>query len=299
MVLWLAAAVVSDDDLRAALAQRWRLPEAAVEVHDGGMNSSTWFVTLGDRRWVAKAVEPSAVRRFRGGLTVAARLDEAGIAAGGPVPTVDDRFVVFVADRPLALLSWVPGAPLTGADEPEQRVIGATLAAVHAALAGATVDDTDGFHWVDPEADHLSVRPWVRGAVAAAVVGLHRLGPLTEGLLHTDPAPDAFRLDPVEGACGVIDWSVALRGPLLYDVASAVMYVGGVDRAGPLLDAYLERGLLKPAEVRRGLGAMVRFRWAVQADYFARRIVSGDLTGIGSAAENEKGLEDARRWLVG
>jgi hypothetical protein len=29
----------------------------------------------------------------------------------------------------------------------------------------------------------------------------------------------------------VIDWSYALYGPLLYDLASAVMYVGGPDHA--------------------------------------------------------------------
>jgi hypothetical protein len=33
---------------------------------------------------------------------------------------------------------------------------------------------------------------------------------------------------------------------------------------------------------------MPRFRWAVQADYFARRLTAGDLTGIASRADNEK-----------
>jgi hypothetical protein len=50
-------------------------------------------------------------------------------------------------------------------------------------------------------------------------------------------------------------------------------------------------------EVERGLAVMVRFRWAVQADYFARRIATGDLTGIDSAAENENGLADAQAGL--
>ena len=40
---------------------------------------------------------------------------------------------------------------------------------------------------------------------------------------------------------------------------------------------------------------MLRLRWAVQADYFARRVATDDLTGIDGPAENEKGLEDARR----
>lgn len=47
-----------------------------------------------------------------------------------------------------------------------------------------------------------------------------------------------------------------------------------------------------------GLLVMLRFRHAVQADYFAHRLLTGDLTGIDSAAENELGLADARRWLA-
>jgi homoserine kinase type II len=54
---------------------------------------------------------------------------------------------------------------------------------------------------------------------------------------------------------------------------------------------------LPRAEADRGLAPMLRFRWAVQADYFARRIAVGDLTGIADAAGNEKGLADARRAL--
>jgi homoserine kinase type II len=153
------------------------------------------------------------------------------------------------------------------------------------------------FHWVDPEAGHLDVRPWIRPAVAEAVAGLDQVGP--RGLLHTDPAPEAFRFDATRGQCGMIDWSVAMHGPLLYDVASAAMYLGGPSRAAAMLDAYLGAStLLSADEVERGLPSMVRFRWAVQADYFARRMATGDLTGISGDADNEKGLEDARQHLV-
>jgi homoserine kinase type II len=141
----------------------------------------------------------------------------------------------------------------------------------------------------------------VRPRVAEAVRALDELGheSLTQGLLHTDPAPEAFRLDRATGACGLIDWSTAMTGPLLYDLASAVMYVGGPDRAEPLVQAYLEQAALPRAEVERGLLVMLRFRWAVQADYFAHRIATADLTGIAGAEENEVGLEHARRMLTG
>jgi hypothetical protein len=84
---------------------------------------------------------------------------------------------------------------------------------------------------------------------------------------------------------------------LLYDLASAVMYVGGPARADHLVQAYLRQAVVAAAEVERLLPVLLRFRWAVQADYFARRIVEQDLTGVAGPADNEKGLEDARRWL--
>jgi homoserine kinase type II len=155
------------------------------------------------------------------------------------------------------------------------------------------------FHWVRPQADHLALRPWIRPAVTAAVAALDTLEPaaLTSGLLHADPAPEHFRLDASSGRCGLIDWSVALNGPLLYDLASAVMYVGGPDHGAHLVDGYLRSGVVTAAEVERALPVLFRFRCAVQADYFAWRITNHDLTGIAGPADNEKGLEDARRWL--
>ncbi len=44
------------------------------------------------------------------------------------------------------------------------------------------------------------------------------------------------------------DWSYYLYGPLLYDLASAVMYVGGQDHAGELIQAYLCEDVLDHAE---------------------------------------------------
>jgi homoserine kinase type II len=43
---------------------------------------------------------------------------------------------------------------------------------------------------------------------------------------------------------------------------------------------------------------MLRFRWAVQADWFARRVVVGDRTGITDPKENWVGLHDARDHLL-
>jgi Ser/Thr protein kinase RdoA (MazF antagonist) len=263
------------------------------------MNSATWLVEQDGLRWVAKAV-PEAASHFAAGLQVAARLQAAGVPAGAPTPTLDGNLVVEVDGAALALLTWVDGEPLTG-DDDGQEVLGHSLARVHRVLRTVTVDGAQTFHWIDTGAAHLAIRDWVRPAVAGAVAAFERLGPssLTPGLLHADPSPDAFRYDPRSGECGLIDWGSALAGPLMYDVASAVMYVGGPGRASVLLRAYLAHGLLPEREVDRALSVMVRLRWAVQADYFGRRIASDDLTGIAGRADNEAGLEHARRWLLG
>lgn len=50
--------------------------------------------------------------------------------------------------------------------------------------------------------------------------------------------------------------------------------------------------------MERSLPVVQRLRWAVQADYSARRIHRHDLTGIRTPADNEAGPEHARRHLV-
>jgi Ser/Thr protein kinase RdoA (MazF antagonist) len=293
--------VISGQVLLSCLSRYWGLNDVQVSVHDGGMGSRTWFVDLGDRRWVAKAVAPADGKPFAGGLAIAGRLEQGGIPAGAPVPTLDGQLAVNAGDGWLALLTFVPGQALTGEEDAEQVLIGRTLGGVHRVLKGFDVPQAQRFHWVDPNADHLALRPWLRPAIAAALDALDAARPaaMTWGLLHADPAPEAFRLDPATGRCGVIDWSHALYGPLLYDLASAVMYVGGPGNAQALLRSYQGEGILTVTEVEHSLAPMLRFRWAVQANYFAWRIARNNMTGISGPQDNEKGLEDARRSLNG
>ncbi|HET9519938.1 MAG TPA: phosphotransferase, partial [Candidatus Limnocylindrales bacterium] len=108
-----------------------------------------------------------------------------------------------------------------------------------------------------------------------------------------DPAPEAFLGTSGGGEVALIDWGAACHGPLLYDLASAVMY------AGPdVAPAYRETGPLEGEELDHVDGFRA-FRWAVQAIYFSGRIAANDLTGIDDPSENEKGLDDARIGLRG
>jgi homoserine kinase type II len=197
----------------------------------------------------------------------------------------------------LALLTWVDGTPLAGG-EADLATMGSILGAAHRTLVAANPGDAPRFHWVDVDASHLDVEAWVRPAVTAAVQHCDRIaaqGPWA--LLHGDPSPEAFLWSASTGRCGLIDWSSSFHGPLLYDLASAVMYVGGPAKASGLIASYRSHELLDD-DAAAGLPAMLTFRWAVQADYFARRIASNDLTGLADAAENHKGLDDARLRLT-
>jgi homoserine kinase type II len=287
-----------DPVVAAALESEWGLMGCEVTEIRGGMNSQTWLVERRARRWVAKAVPVASQPGFAGGLAVARLVDQAGIPAGAPESTTGGRIVVRLGEHLVALLRFVEGTPLTPLDDAERAQIGSTLGRVHTALEGKVVANAEPFHWVDVSAAHLNIEAWIRPAVALAVAAIDAmpLSSLTSGLLHTDPAPEAFRVD-AGGRCGLIDWDRALVGPFLYDVASAVMYVGGLERAGALLERYVAAGPVGRAEIDGALGPMLRFRGAVQADYFARRIATNDMTGIATPDENRTGLEHARRIL--
>jgi homoserine kinase type II len=306
----------------ATIAEHWGLAGAQVQPAVGGMTSLVWSVEHPRGHYVAKAVPVGAAGEFAAGLAIASRLERAGIAAGAPLPAVDGELTVVGDGWVLALLRRVRGTELTGETEDELRLIGRTLGAVHRALGGIDPDDGEGASerdgggegkggWPDlnVRARHLGVRPWVRPVVEAGVLGVRQLGltSLTWGFVHGDPAPEAFLLDADTGTCGLIDWGASHTAPLLYDLASAVMYAGGPGPAAPLIEAYCAAGAgagvgagpVSDDEVARGLLPLLDYRWALQAHYFAYRIAKQDMTGIDSPAENDKGLEDARVWWAG
>jgi Ser/Thr protein kinase RdoA (MazF antagonist) len=287
---------MDEHSLTRLLNLHWGLTTPTVSPLGGGMNSETWLVRVGNRSYVAKRVAPSDVGQLGAGCAVAEQLARAGLATGRPVRAARGSLVA--PGERLALLEHVPGRELDGRTSEEQRRIGHMLAGVHS--AGAPVShahDSPGFFgWLSPDAPGVSAHDWLPPAIEAARGAVDQLT-VTWSVLHTDPAPEAFRHDDATGTTGLIDWAGACRGPVLYDVASAVMYLGGPQKAVAFLDAYLAASPLDPGELRH-LDAFRRFRWAVQAAYFARRLAARDLTGVSDQSDNERGLDDARRGLA-
>lgn len=248
------------------LIREWLGDELEVSPLTGGMNAHVWAVATSDgERFALKVHDRSLIP----GLELATHLAKHGIRAGEPLQLVERNEAV------AALLRWVPGQPVSWE---RGNVIGRTLARVHGTLAGAPVPEAISrwpWAWLDLEvlADQ-SVREPAERAVAAAVELAART---PHGLLHGDPAPEAFIDD--NGEIGLIDWGSAFFGPLLYDVASAVMYADRqVARAyGDVDDGELE--------------TFLAYRAVVQLWYFADRIARGDLTGS-SVADNQQGYDN-------
>ncbi|TCC41956.1 phosphotransferase enzyme family protein [Kribbella speibonae] len=272
-------------DVAEVLREHWDLKPSRLEVLAGGMNSATWLATSGVERVVLKAVGLDDAA-FEPGLELAVRLDDAGVRTGRPRWSKRGRLVERVDGRQVAVLEYVDGEELLPSD---QEAIGDVLGRVHSAASLESGATADWLRFLLPFEESLDLEPWIRPAVEAATADAIALGPVSWAWLHGDPAAEAFRRQ-ADGRVALIDWGSAMRGPILYDVASAVMYNGD-----PVIPAYLRRRPDLTAELERGLPTFLRVRYAVQAGYFAWRITTNLLTGISDPAENHKGLADARR----
>jgi homoserine kinase type II len=272
--------LVTDGELAEAFLGEW-LEGRGVLTPLEAMNSSTWLVEADGERYALRISDPSN----EPGLQAAAWLDGRGVRTGAPLRMAvrDGRLV--------ALLRFVDGQPLTFHDE---EAVGTTLGRVHRLLRDAPVPehmDRWPWPWLDPT---VIGDPALRSAAVAAIDHAERLAPnLTHGILHSDPAPEAF-LD-ADGDIGLIDWGSSCHGPLLFDVASAWMYTRDYDK---LIDAYARTGPLDRDELAY-TPDFLAFRLALQAWYFSTRVATNDLTGIEGPAGNEDGLAHARSGLLG
>jgi Ser/Thr protein kinase RdoA (MazF antagonist) len=293
--------VVAAEHIRAALRTNWHRVVGECTPLSGCVNTGAWLVVEGANRYVAKVVPIRARAQFEAGLAAAEQLTAAGMAAGAPVRAASGARTVALNGEVLGVTQHVPGRALDREDPQDRHRWGATLAAAHRALAGFSHAGLGRFHQVRPDAAYLSIEPWIRPAVSAAVEALTKLSVtdlLSYGVLHGDPHPGAFRYEEAARRTGLVDWGSIGTGPLMYDVASAVMYAGGPHCAGELLDGYLRLGSAPADEVAVALPTMLRFRWAVQADYFARRIRADDRNGLADPEANWVGLHNARDALA-
>lgn len=262
------AAVSGPDDLRRVLRDQWHLTATRIAPRPGGLLSTAWDVDAGDERYVCREVAVAGRAALEAALSAAPALPERGVAVGRPIRTLCGGLTATTAAGVLAVSARAPGRPLAGGDPVDQQFWGDRLGALHRALAGFQHPGLRSFQALDPSVRPLSAEPWLRAAVTEAIGATTRLrvtDRLTHGVLHGDPAPGDFLIDPASGRAGLLDCGLGATGPLVYDVAAAVAYAGGAEHATELLDGYLAAGPVPADELYAALPVLLRLRWAVLA----------------------------------
>jgi Ser/Thr protein kinase RdoA (MazF antagonist) len=284
--------VPDDEFLRSTLRDQWHLlPSELIEL-PATLMSRGWEFSADGGRHVARLTELSARQPLEAGLAAAVHLRNLRIDAGIPVRTLGGALTVVTPHGALAVLRRIPGRRLDGRDPVDQQWWGERLGAVHRALQGFRHPGLRPWQLLEPDAAHLDAEPWLRAAVADAVAATTRLtvtDRLTYGVLHGDPAPEMFLLDHATGRSGLLYCGASGTGPLVYDVAAAVVYAGGPERAGEFLDGYRAAGPVGADELDAALPVLLRLRWAVQGDRAARLGCPAALDAAREALESTPG----------
>lgn len=265
----------TDDLISSALRTEWHRTASDIRALPTGLMSHAWAVTAGDEELVVRLVDHPRRQSLEGACAAAEHLRDRGLVIGRPVRTLTGGLTAETPGGALSVQLRVPGRALDGLDPVDQQWWGDRLAAAHRALTGFEHPSLRQWSGLRPEDPHLAVEAWLRPAVADAVGALTRLtvtDRLTYGVLHGDPVPTGFVLDPATGRAGLLDWGAGGTGPLVYDVAAAVVYAGGLEASAELIDGYRAAGPVHPDELDAALPVLLRYRWAVQADWLARRL---------------------------
>jgi homoserine kinase type II len=283
----------------------WDLAIRSARAINTGWNSATWEIRCRDgQRYVAKLVDPDS-EGFPAGMRVAAWLGDQGFRSGRPVPLPDGSLVRLTPDGYLAVLEWLDGRHPDLAAAPDARRAGRLLARAHRLLAACPVEASPRFSWpwawVDEALDRTPLPQAPAALVRRAwrdVVRLVADAGLTVSLVHADPGPAGMLLGDAPERDGLIDWTTALRGPLVYDLAALAMSAQTPDAAAltAMVDGYLDVNPSLRPELRH-LDDVRAARWVADALYFAHRIDRG-ITRGGPPLANRDGLDRACRALL-
>ncbi|WP_238015115.1 serine kinase [Dactylosporangium sp. AC04546] len=238
---------------------------------------SAWEVLIDGDEFIAEWVPARRRAVFEAGLCVAERVDTAGIGAGRPVRAADGALSVTSGDGVLALLRRVPGRPLRADDPLDQQWWGDTLGAAHRVLRQYMPAQLARFDVASLPvgSDHLALEPWLGPALRESAAAVRRImvtDQLTYGVLHGSPSAAAFRLDPSTGKVGLVGWTAAAIGPLLHDLAAAVLSAGGPSQAGDLVDGYAHASPVPRDECEAILPELLALRAALRASAVAASI---------------------------
>jgi Ser/Thr protein kinase RdoA (MazF antagonist) len=265
--------VTIESELCGALRAAWHLAadDCAPSVD---ASDSEWTVTIRDVAHAIWAVPAVAKTSLQASVAACDALDACGIGVGQVIRTATGMRTATVTAAGRAPVEMVvrrdpPGRPLDAADPIDQQWWGDMLGRAHRELQAFRHPSVGRLSW--PDADDLADQ-------VRAVTRLTVTDQLTYGVLHGDPAPRLFRIDPETGRSAVARWGLPVIGPLAYDVAVAVYRAGGLLSAAELLDGYASAGPVSRDELDTAVPTMLTLVQAVAARSSGSKHVNDDGT---------------------
>jgi Ser/Thr protein kinase RdoA (MazF antagonist) len=255
--------VTIESRLRDAVRSLWRLAVRECESREVA-STREWLASIGDEPHVIWSAPASRRLELVGAAYAAEALRTAGVGVGAMVRTPTGAMtarhdIERLGDLELALRREPPGRPLDGSDPVDQQWWGDMLGRAHRELQSFTHPTIGRLSWPS--------RPELSEAVAT-VRRITVTDQLAYGVLHGQPHPELFRIDVETGRSSIARWGPPSVGPLLYDLAMAVCWAGGLDAAAELIDGYAAAAPVSRDELDSSLPPMVDL--AAQARQYAQ-----------------------------
>ena len=257
---------VSDDEMRALLAQYDLGDFVSLVGIAQGVTNSNYFVTTSSGRFVLTIFEVLQQEELPFFLLLKQHLSRNGVACPAPIMRKDGRFDSVLAGKPACLVSCLQGSDTSWPTVEQCFNTGAMLAKMH--LAGQSFEmkmDNPRYEawWRDAAQRLLPVLSREDADLLCdeiAFLAAHPDTGLPRGIIHADLFKDNVLLNGNEVA-GFIDFYYACDGNFMYDLAIAVN--DWARTASNVLDKTLADGFLRGYESVRSLSAAERDYYSV------------------------------------
>ena len=257
---------VSDDEMRALLAQYDLGDFVSLVGIAQGVTNSNYFVTTSSGRFVLTIFEVLQQEELPFFLLLKQHLSRNGVACPAPIMRKDGRFDSVIAGKPACLVSCLQGSDTSWPTVEQCFNTGAMLAKMH--LAGQSFEmkmDNPRYEawWRDAAQRLLPVLSREDADLLCdeiAFLAAHPDTGLPRGIIHADLFKDNVLLNGNEVA-GFIDFYYACDGNFMYDLAIAVN--DWARTASNVLDKTLADGFLRGYESVRSLSAAERDYYSV------------------------------------
>lgn len=257
---------VSDDEMRALLAQYDLGDFVSLVGIAQGVTNSNYFVTTSSGRFVLTIFEVLQQEELPFFLLLKQHLSRNGVACPAPIMRKDGRFDSVLAGKPACLVSCLQGSDTSWPTVEQCFNTGAMLAKMHLAgqSFGMKMDNPRYEAWWRDAAQRLLPALSREDADLLcdeiAFLAAHPDTGLPRGIIHADLFKDNVLLNGNEVA-GFIDFYYACDGNFMYDLAIAVN--DWARTASNVLDKTLADGFLRGYESVRPLSAAERDYYSV------------------------------------